>query len=576
MAKSPCVVPDEAKTEIVRALKEGGDARKRMLAKYTQAPWGWSESKVYETARRSGWKSERKTRSDKGVIRKEGIDEEKIASCAKVLAATTRFKTGKRLMNTNDLIQQMIQHGDSAFQGLSSSTLNRMLRDRKLNHKQLLSTGPAIEMRSLHPNHIHFVDASICVQWDFRNGKKMIARDMQKAFYKNKPGHWKEVRQVLIRWMLVDDCSGAFYVDYTYASGETTADLLNFLLNAWGKKSIAAQYPFHGVPLMLGMDRGAANTSHEVNELISKLGIEPYVHAPGNSRASGVVETAHGFWERRFEWELLLKLADDLDELRARAHDKMIFINSHDKHGRTGTTRSLKWMEIRENQLRLLPPKDYCQKLATSKPEQRTPDERLRISFEGREYQLSAPALKKVPVWIDRNPWQVNELNVTTMDGEMVACRLIEKDEHGFDKQAPVYGEGIYRRHPDTPAQRLVNGMERNKNGFVLENFEPKPSAHLVPNQHFLPKRGTLLELDEVPKEPPIPAGDVAGRLRKALGIERITPIQRQQLEGWMAGRESLTSDEFRQMLEKAQVWMGKNKQSAIGGGVLRQMGNGG
>lgn len=562
MSMSPRNIPHEAGIEIAKALNAGGEMRKGVISKYTQAPWGWSQSKVYDVAKEYGWQSKRKARADKGVFRKEGFSDEALEQCARVLLATTRYKLGKRLMCTDDLIQQMVLNGYKEFEGVPASTLNRWLREHQLNHAQLLSTGAAIEMRSLHPNHIHFVDASICVQWDFNGKKKMVARDMKTAFYKNKPGYWKEVRKVLIRWVIVDDCSGAFYVDYSYAGGENTADLLNFILDAWGQKSYSSKYPFHGVPKMLGMDPGAANTSHEVGALIKKLGVEPYVHAPGNSRASGVVEVIHGFWERRFEWELLLKLAENLEELRTRAHDKMTYLNAMAEHSRTKVTRNLKWLEIKQEQLKILPPKDYCQKLATSKPVKRTPDERLRISFEGREYQLHAPALKKVAVWADRNPWQVNELNVWVEGGEMVPCRLIEKDAHGFDTQAPVYGEGIYKSHADTPAQTLVKSMEKSKAGYVVEGFEPKPTAHLVPDQTFMPKRGTPIVRDELPKEPPVKAGDVAGRIRIALDIERITAPMRQQLDGWLNDRDVLSAEEYRSVLEIAKNRWCKDKRS--------------
>jgi hypothetical protein len=562
MPRTHTDIKPEVGLEIAHKLAQGGNQRKAVIAKYTAPPWGWSASRVYKVAQTYGWRSGRKTRADKGLIRIPGIDEEKLEFAVRVVIASTRPKTGKRLTCTEDLIEQLVLNGYEEFRNMCPQTLNRLLRERGLSHHLLIADGPAIEMASLHPNHIHFVDASVCVQWDLRGSKKMVPRDMQKAFYKNKPGYWREVRKVLIRWLLVDHCSGMFYVDYTYAAGENTADLLNFLIDAWSVKPYSDRYPFHGVPKMLGLDPGAANTSHEVKALTEKLGVELYVHAPGNSRASGAVEVIHGYWERRFEWELLLKLADDLDDLRARAHDRMINLNATKEHARHGRTRCAKWMEITQAQLRILPPREHCHTLATCSPGTRVPDERLRITVDGRVFQLYAPALKGRKVNYDYNPWQVDELNVWTDDGEMVPCRLIRKNEHGFDSDAPVFGADEYKRHADTPAQRVRNTHEREDKATRLRGFEPKPTGHLVPKQHFIPKRGTPIVSTDAPKVPPIRAVEVPKRLREKLGLDRLTPLQNQQVLNWLGGKESVTAEEFDVILEKARsAWTGNQSE---------------
>lgn len=550
MAKQP--IPPEVGVEIAQAFEAGGTTKTQVLNKYQASPWGFSRNKLYQIANAFGWSSGRKQRDDKGEIRIDGVTNSDIEMAAKVLMQATRYKTGKRLMATEDLKQQMVLNGYEEMANVSVSTMNRWLRDRKLDHQQLMADNPAIEMRSKHPNHIHFVDASVCVQWDLKGGKKMVARDMQKAFYKNKPGYWKTVKKVLIRWLLVDHCSGMFYVDYTYESGESSISLLNFLLDAWSPKPYADLYPFHGVPFELGLDPGAANKSYEVKNLTGKLGVKREVHAPGNSRASGPVETIHNFWERRFEWELLLKLADDLDDLRTRAHDRMIFLNATAVHSRHKWTRCAKWMEITQDQLRILPPRAHCEKLATCQPFTRVPDERLRIEVDNREFQLKAPALKRRPVTVDYTPWDPDQLNVWTSDGEMVPCRLIQKDEHGFDVLAPVYGEGEYKRHADTPAQKLRKELEALPKAERLNGFEPKSTAHLAPKQHFLPKRGTDIVLNELPKAPPIAADDVPGKLRRSLGRERLTSLQNQQIQTWLKGRAHVTAQEFEEIQAKA------------------------
>jgi hypothetical protein len=232
----------------------------------------------------------------------------------------------------------------------------------------------------------------------------------------------------------------------------------------------------------------------------------------------------------------------------------MIYLNAAAEHSRHGRTRCEKWMEITQEQLRLLPPKEHCERLATCKPFTRTPDERLRISVDNREFQLKAPALKNRPVNVDYTPWEPDQLNVWTKDGEIVPCRLIQRDEHGFDDQAPFYGDGQYKSHADTPAQKLRKELEALPKGERLNGFEPKPTAHLVPKQHFIPKRGTDIVLDTLPKAPSIRAGEVPGKLRRTLGLERLTPVQNQQVTHWLNGREMLTTQEFEEIQAKAEA----------------------
>lgn len=566
-------IPPQVGVEIAEAFLKGGDEKKQAIKRYLESPWGLSQQTIYRIAQEYGWESGRKVRRDKGMIRCEGVTEDDFAAVAGVAKATTRPNTGKRLASTEVIREQLILNGRPALANVSPSTLNRVLRRRGLDHEQLLSSTPAIEMRSLHPNHIHFLDASVCVQWDLRGGQRMVPRDMQKTFYKNKPGYWKEVKQVLIRWMLVDHTSGAFFVCYTYNSGETAKDVIDVLLEAWGRKPYESQYPFHGVPLMLGLDPSGANKSYPVQNLLKQLGVEPYIHASGNARASGCVETHHGLWERGFEWELLAKLAEDLDELNARARDRMIYMNAMREHSRHGKTRREKWNEIAREQLRELPDKAHCRRVATHRPEQRTPDELLRISVDNRWFQLYAPALKHRPVTVALNAWNPDALHVTTEHGEPVESKLVQTDEHGFALDAPVFGAGRYVRHSDPPAVALAKGIDQHALKDRIPGFEPKPTAHLVPPVHFLPRGGHEIALESLPASPRVRAEQVARRVRDALGLERITALQNQQLGIWLESRSDITEEELAALVAKAaDAWRLPNPAAMPSYGEASQM----
>ena len=137
MAKPRRNIPEAAGVEIAQALKAGGKASRNILAKYTRSPWHWSEDKVYAVAKDFGWTSGRKPRTDKGNTRIKGLTKTHIELFAKILFETTRFKTGKRLASSEDIRQQMILNGHKVFENVSVSTINRLLKHYKLDHKQL-------------------------------------------------------------------------------------------------------------------------------------------------------------------------------------------------------------------------------------------------------------------------------------------------------------------------------------------------------------------------------------------------------------------------------------------------------
>ena len=65
---------------------------------------------------------------------------------------------------------------------VSNAQLNRLLRDRKLNVATQRQADAPVRMRSLHPNHVHQVDPSLCVLYYLPGGKQAMM-DADK-FYK--------------------------------------------------------------------------------------------------------------------------------------------------------------------------------------------------------------------------------------------------------------------------------------------------------------------------------------------------------------------------------------------------------
>jgi transposase InsO family protein len=95
------------------------------------------------------------------------------------------------------------------------------------------------------------------------------------------------VKFKVFRYVLWDGASGSIQPWYTEAAGESQASLFNFLMHAWSKQDGRL---FHGVPKVLIWDKGSANQSHAIRNLLKSLEVEAITHEAGNSRAKGGVE----------------------------------------------------------------------------------------------------------------------------------------------------------------------------------------------------------------------------------------------------------------------------------------------
>ncbi|MBN0495629.1 integrase, partial [Pseudomonas aeruginosa] len=91
----------------------------------------------------------------------------------------------------------------------------------------------------------------------------------------------------------------------------------------------------------------------------------------------------------KFEAGLRFQPVADLDELNAAAKTWRAWFNAAKKHSRHGMTRSEAWMRIREHQLVKAPSVEVCRQLAIAEPESRKVTNKLRVSFQGTEYDVS-------------------------------------------------------------------------------------------------------------------------------------------------------------------------------------------
>jgi hypothetical protein len=553
------------------------DVAREFRAAYESASWamrgeimeeycrtfGWSRNKAFNVLKAAGWASGRKPRADKGAV-ECGISEETINTAASMLYNSKR-KTERIIIPTWKAIEVLEDNGVLSRGQVSPATLNRLLRDRNIARKNLLAPESTVQLRSLHPNHVHELDSSVCVQYDFGKKGRLMDRNMQMEFYKNKPGYWKTVKKVLLRYLLTDHYSGAFFAHYYYVSGENSTSLLDFTLKAWGKKPEPSKYPFHGVPLILMVDKGSANLSAVYNSFCSNLGVELLDHVPGRANVNGQVEGMHAFWERAFESELSLLKAENLDELNARALDYAMYLNALKIHKRTKASRSGFWASmIRKDQLRELPPIEVCRTLATTQPYTAVVQANKLITFKlpgaakAQTYQLTGPFQKKDKVTVVIRPYDlvdgIPNIEVSDKNGELFPCKLIKFDAAGYKADGPVIGES-YARHEFNPAERFKADFNKEKKE-ALADIVPQLQRPKLDKIEFFIKEGEEVAVNRPAPVLPVSAYDARKRIREALGLDRFTTLQSQLIDRKLT-QEVIDESELETLIEEFKTRFG-------------------
>jgi hypothetical protein len=374
-------------------------------------------------------------------------------------------------LRANGMIRaEFLDTATGEIRPLSVATVQRALRQYGLHPDQLLAPAPATELKSLHPNHVWQIDASLCVLYYLKPGKQasglqVMAHD---EFYKNKPRNLAKIAANRVwSYEITDHASGWIYTEYVMGA-ESGENLCSVLINAMQDRGGLDM--LHGVPKILMCDPGSANTAAMTKNLAHALGIEMIVHLPGNARVTGQVEKARDIIERHFEAGLKFRPVANLDELNALAAKWRGKFNWEATHTRHGRTRTAVWMTITPGQLVKAPSIDVCRELAVAAPESRKVGTKLRVSFQGREYDVSTVPGVMVgeTLMITRNPWRDDAAQVVLVDedGHEVfhVVAEVRKDDFGFAENAAIIGED-YKRHKDTPAQTARKEIEQRVTG---------------------------------------------------------------------------------------------------------------
>ena len=463
---------------------------------------------------------DRKQRSDAGDV---SLPRAEAVTISALLMVSHR-KTNKRLMSIGQALDILRANGEVRAERtdpatgevlpLSESAVSRALRHYGLHPDQLNRPAPAVELRSLHPNHVWQVDASMCVLYyldartEAESGLQVMERD---KFYKNKPANLKRIEADRV-WSYEISChnSGCVYAEYVMGA-ESSANLTQIFINAI---QLRANDPFHGVPFILMMDMGSANTSGLFKNLARRLQVKLIAHAPGNARATGQIEKTRDLIERSFESSLRLAPVNSLEALNEKVARWSRWFNANKVHTRHGRTRSDQWMTITPEQLRIAPSVDLCRELLTHEPEQRKVSDMLTVSFKGRDFDVrNIPQImvgEKLSIAI--NPWMPDAAMVVDVDSEgnetLTAVPVVERDDAGFRVDGNVIGED-WKRHADTVLD--TNRKEVERAAFDAANqdeldaarkakaipfggrIDPYKPMEQAPERTFLPRQGVEL-----------------------------------------------------------------------------------
>jgi hypothetical protein len=469
-----------------------------------------SNQELYRRLETVGYSTKRKARSDKGTSQ---VD----AACAALIGGMIHVSTranGKQILAITDALDLL--KSQNLAPDVSAATIGRALRANHCHPAQLKVPSAHTNQRSLHPNHVWQVDASVCVLYYLGNGGLAVME--RKNYYKNKPDNFTKIsEQRVIRYVITDHFSGAIYLQYVHGS-EDSANLTDCFLNCIQRRSNTDL--MHGVPHILVMDKGSANMSGFFLNLLDRLSVRHIEHAAGNPRAKGQVEQAQNLVERKFESRLSFMKITDIDHLNREANKWRIAFNETAIHSRLSKSRNAVWQTIKAGELRIAPPAELCRELVTTKVTTATVKGDLTVNYTIKGYDNHSYDVRhvygvypKAKLEIVVNPYRAPDIDILGTDEQgnpmtyTVSPRQL--DWVGFAHDTPVIGETMMSQ-PDSPADTskklllkaaygvdtsaLVDAARKKKQAAYTGQIDPMADVKKVDVPEYLPRAGQQLQ----------------------------------------------------------------------------------
>lgn len=470
-----------------------------------------------------GWESGKKPRKGKGET---CVPE---ALCRKIagLVICGDRANGKRPMCIKDAVKRWEANGEGIADPEtgevtmpSVETISRAMRRYGCHPNQLRVASPSVRMRTEYPNRLWQADASVCVLYRIR-GTGNIGLMKEESYNEKKPENLIKIRNTrIVRYIVVDHCSGNFYLRYEQAAGEDAKGFLDTLIDAITDRG--PQDVMHGVPEILYTDPGPGPASSLVTGFCGQMGITPAQHVPGRARATGSVEKCQDIVECKFESRLRFLEVPDVAQLQVLADRWRRYFCATAIHTRTKKTRNDVWLSIPAEKLRTAEA-DVMHSIAAwgevrcQVKDDFTISADTRTHYGVRRYDLRELGYHGLQVRdsvsVRLNPYKAPSIIavIEKADGEKLSFEVppMQFDGAGFDLGAPAFGEG-FKAMPKTRAEKTLETIKKEAYGVQsVEEAEKmrragKPAyagidimADVKEAPVYLKKAGTPLPLEE-------------------------------------------------------------------------------
>ena len=513
-------------SDAARALEKAnpcnGD-RGRIVARLAET-LNRSLNTTYNYLKKYGaWESGKKPRKGKGET---CVPE---ALCRKIagLVICGDRANGKRPMCIKDAVKRWEANGEGIADPEtgevtmpSVETISRAMRRYGCHPDQLRVASPSVRMRTEYPNRLWQADASVCVLYRIR-GTGNIGLMKEESYNEKKPENLIKIRNTrIVRYIVVDHCSGNFYLRYEQAAGEDAKGFLDTLIDAITDRG--PQDVMHGVPEILYTDPGPGPASSLVTGFCGQMGITPAQHVPGRARATGSVEKCQDIVECKFESRLRFLEVPDIAQLQELADRWRRYFCATAIHTRTKKTRNDVWLSIPAEKLRTAEA-DVMHSIAAwgevrcQVKDDFTISADTRTHYGVRRYDLRELGYHGLQVRdsvsVRLNPYKAPSIIavIEKPDGEKVSFEVppMQFDGAGFDLGAPAFGEG-FKAMPKTRAEKNLEAIK--KEAYGVQSVEEadkmrragKPAyagidimADVKEAPTYLKKAGTPLQVEE-------------------------------------------------------------------------------
>jgi len=429
------------------------------------AATGCSRQAAYKLLKKRGLSLPRKPRSDKGASKVPDADAQAVAALQQ---RSRRKGKNKREFPMTAAKEYLLE--DGAIAPASDSTYYRKLQALGLDRASRARPSPHVRLRSLCPNHMWQMDASQAAMWYLREGRLVL--DSKRAMHEYKVE--KKRNAILKRFIVADHFSTCRWVKYFYTSGEKAIHYVELFWEAMTYKG--EHFPFCGIPHMVYTDPGPGLKSSKLQNVMSALGVHWQPHKPSDpqnrehARATGLIETLHGWWEATVEnkWLATGRNFSSIDELNQVAYEECLKVNR--KISRNLQTSPFEFFQrhVCPAAMEYPPEWDIVRRIAVGREETRTITGEWTIKYKARIYSLRAlrayPAVqpgKKVSFYQSSDPAKPDAIWIDTPDGRRHEVTPQELDVRKRPVSAPVPGEQ-YKAAPHdlaTTARNRITDM---------------------------------------------------------------------------------------------------------------------